>query len=473
MAGETPEHPSLDEAGQEGELRQIEREAREDLERANSRLWLSRFLGLGVGALLVSWALLAPHVSDRTLLTVGLIIAVSATGLGFAIAVSSRRRQVHTVKRFTERLQGLAERLQREIQERKTMEARLRDQVRRDPLTGALNHAAFMDELREHCTPSRRPFAVAMIDIDRMKFINDSYGHAIGDEVLTTVANALYLNGAIVGRYGGDEFGVILPAGGPEEANAYRQAVVKRLSRAAVIDEETGSRVPIVASVGLATWPQHGSTPREVINAADTDMYTWKRRTYGVGEQRSLLDEGAARTIGELVPLLTAKISLQEKFNLVAQRLASIAAYDTVYFTVFNPEIGKPARSSITISHVAADLVEAWERETSRERPDAHPIRRLLEQTHRPILIDAPGFDQRLTEGERAIIKAAGLKSVLIVPMIWEDQALGMVAVASKRERAFTARDTQFLSAVAAQITAIARMAALLEEPTAAQPRAA
>lgn len=470
MAEPSPIDPASETDRSESELAQIERGARHDLARASSKLWLSRLLGLGVGALLISWALVGPQLSDRALLIIGLLIAVSATVLGFVIAISSRRRQVQTVERYTGRLRDLAQQLQAEIRDRKAAEEKLREQVRRDALTGVLNHAAFLDELRTRCSSSERAFTVAMVDVDRMKFINDSYGHAIGDTVLTTVAQALRRDGAIVGRYGGDEFSVIVPFDNLKEAEAYRQAVAQNLMRSGVVDQETGAPLPIVASVGLAMWPRQGTSPPEIINAADADMYAWKRRQdHGLKEEDRalLLDEEAARTIGELVPLLTSKIAIPEKLSLAAQRLATAAGYDSVNFTVFDPEIGKPVQSTITFSTSGSELVEAWQRETSRETPDAHPIRALLERTRRPLILVDPAADPRLTEGERAIIQAAGLQTILIVPMIWEGEVLGMVAAASKRERAFTPRDSQFLSTVAAQITALARMAVMLEEPEA------
>lgn len=464
MAGDVVPTPAPEAGGRRNELAQIEQEARENLERANSRLWLHRFLGLGVGALLVSGALIGPLLSGRAQLIVGLTIAITATALGFAIAVSSRRQQVHTVERFTRRLRDLAQQLEAEIRVREAVEEKLRQQIRLDALTGALNHAAFMDELRAR-TAASRPFAVAMIDVDRMKFINDSYGHAIGDEVLTTVAATLGRDGTVVGRYGGDEFTAILPFERPEQAEQYRQGVLKRLAQSAVIDPETGSPVPVLASIGLAMWPQQGASPRELINAADADMYAQKRQRADLdqGDRRLLPDGEAARAIGELVPLLTAKMDLSKKFRLVAQRLAAVAGYDSVNVTVFNPIAGQPVRSTATFSTSNADLVEAWERERFREREQAHPIRALLERAQRPLLLLDPGCDERLTETERAIMKAAGIKSVLIVPMLWEGETLGMVAAASQRARAFTPRDTQFLSTVAAQITAIARMTILLD----------
>jgi PAS domain S-box-containing protein len=90
----------------------------------------------------------------------------------------------------------------RDITERKMAEEALREQMRRDPLTGVFNHAAIMNELRGLIASesSETPCAVLMTDVNDLKAINDTFGHQIGDTVLIAVADALSRNGGIVGR---------------------------------------------------------------------------------------------------------------------------------------------------------------------------------------------------------------------------------------------------------------------------------
>ena len=123
-----------------------------------------------------------------------------------------------------------------------------------------------------------RPLSVLMIDIDRFKRVNDRYGHQRGDEVLIQVTQRILgeLRSAIdlVGRYGGEEFVAVLPetplAGG-------RIAAEKILS--AIRDEPFGSgdaSLSVTVSVGVAAFPEDGTTAEELIRAADGAMYQAK-----------------------------------------------------------------------------------------------------------------------------------------------------------------------------------------------------
>ncbi|MBR7784473.1 GGDEF domain-containing protein, partial [Undibacterium luofuense] len=93
----------------------------------------------------------------------------------------------------------------------------LRALIMRDGLTGLLNHTAIKEQLEAEVLQAHRngaPLALAMIDLDNFKKINDSYGHATGDQVLRTLARILrqrLRRTDIVGRYGGEEFAVIFP----------------------------------------------------------------------------------------------------------------------------------------------------------------------------------------------------------------------------------------------------------------------
>jgi diguanylate cyclase (GGDEF)-like protein/PAS domain S-box-containing protein len=168
----------------------------------------------------------------------------------------------------------------RDISERKQAEEVLREQARRDPLTGALNHGAIVKAMRGLISDDERvaPWAVAMIDVNRLKVTNDTYGHPVGDAVLVAVAAALSRDGALVGRYGGDEFVAILPAANRKAAERYRSEARDALASVAVTDPETGEGVPVEASIGLALYPEDARTLADLIKVSDREMYATKRQ---------------------------------------------------------------------------------------------------------------------------------------------------------------------------------------------------
>ena len=144
---------------------------------------------------------------------------------------------------------------------------------RSDPLTGVLNRRGFTErfeaELSEHVRHGGRPLGLMVVDLDGFKRVNDTNGHAAGDDLLCDVAEALaaHLRPAdVVGRLGGDEFAVLLPQAGPGELRAAAERIEQRLAPVAA------------ASVGLAALPGDGLTAEDLHRAADTDLYRAKER---------------------------------------------------------------------------------------------------------------------------------------------------------------------------------------------------
>jgi diguanylate cyclase (GGDEF)-like protein/PAS domain S-box-containing protein len=168
----------------------------------------------------------------------------------------------------------------RDISDRKAAEEALREQARRDPLTGVLNHGAIVNEMRGLISTGEdaTPWAVAMIDVDHLKVMNDTYGHQVGDAMLVAVATALSRDDALVGRYGGDEFVAILPSADRAAAEGYRSEAMDALAGATVTDPQTGESVPVEASIGLAIYPEDGSTLADLIKVSDSAMYAAKRQ---------------------------------------------------------------------------------------------------------------------------------------------------------------------------------------------------
>ena len=173
-----------------------------------------------------------------------------------------------------------------DITARKKMEQELeralraeRERATHDALTGVLNHGAIVKELRVllETTSNGRTHVIVVVDVDGLKQINDTHGHQAGDAALVAVADCLRDEGAVVGRYGGDEFVVILPNGGRARGDAYAQAVARRFSETQIEVERADEPIPVRGSVGFSVYPDEAIAVRPLIELADTRMYAAKR----------------------------------------------------------------------------------------------------------------------------------------------------------------------------------------------------
>lgn len=158
---------------------------------------------------------------------------------------------------------------------------RLEHQAYHDPLTGLPNRLLFQDHLGLALTRSqRRPlysFAVLYLDLDRFKVINDSLGHAVGDELLCHVARKLsecVRDVDTVARFGGDEFAILLEEiGAPREAVRIARRIQESLAAPVALE---GHEVFTSASVGIVLKTNSYTHPQEVLRDADTAMYRAK-----------------------------------------------------------------------------------------------------------------------------------------------------------------------------------------------------
>jgi len=356
----------------------------------------------------------------------------------------------------------------RDITERKLQEAVLRRQALHDALTSTLNHASISALLHEHAAADET-IGVVMVDVDGMKAINDVYGHQVGDAALVTVASALASHDAVVGRYGGDEFLVALPGVTREEAEAYCHHVLRTLAAEKVCDAFTQASVPVVASVGLAMFPEEAETVEEVIRLADNAMYTAKRDRQareGGTSRGNMGDERAAKMVGEIVPLLTSPGDLHDKLRLVAHQLSIGAGYDLVRFNLADRQPLWNGSPSTTYTDLPEAFVNAWNE--SRSTYTDPTLVETLQRTRRPVLIDDVTSSEHYSLTQRALLESVGVHAILIVPMLWQDEMIGVLSVATKRESGLGARDAQFLSAVATQVTAIVAMGSMLTDVKAA-----
>ena len=158
----------------------------------------------------------------------------------------------------------------------------LRELSVRDQLTGLFNHREFYRLLGEELARSRRyshPLALLMLDIDYFKRVNDTYGHPAGDQALRRlpelIRSQLRVND-LPCRYGGEEFGLILPETGPEQALEVAERIRATVAREP-IDLPDGGRLRISVSIGVAGAPRNGVDEERLVAAADLALYEAKR----------------------------------------------------------------------------------------------------------------------------------------------------------------------------------------------------
>ena len=147
-----------------------------------------------------------------------------------------------------------------------------------DELTGIANRRAFMGQLDREIAGAAEfgwPLAVAMFDVDHFKLVNDRYGHAVGDRVLQLIAAraaSVVRGGDLVGRLGGEEFGILMPGATLNEAVQVAERLREAMETVAQVDE---SLPAVTISVGIAA-RERQRTAAELLAAADVALYTAK-----------------------------------------------------------------------------------------------------------------------------------------------------------------------------------------------------
>jgi diguanylate cyclase (GGDEF)-like protein len=156
----------------------------------------------------------------------------------------------------------------------------MRRVAERDPLTGVGNYRTLYErldyEIARHGRHNRR-FALALLDLNDFKQVNETHGHLEGDRLLREVGRVLTetVRGQdTVARQGGDEFSVLAPESGPVDALALSRRLQRSLRRVRIAGE-----VPLITSIGYAVFPEHGTTPDALLAHADSALWRCKHES--------------------------------------------------------------------------------------------------------------------------------------------------------------------------------------------------
>lgn len=234
--------------------------------------------GLGLGALLV-----LPFTGLRFAPDSSLPVALlSMFGLSAYLVLYSLGTHTRTVKlnQARQRLKDNELALQAQLAEIQLLQAQLKEEVDRDPLTGLYNRrylAATIDRELARCQRDGTPLCVMMVDIDHFKRINDTHGHPFGDQVLQTVAQTLSAAmraGDIACRYGGEEFLLLLPNMTLDTARARAEELRDKIAQIRLNGPKTPE--PVRVSIGLAATTLDTTDVRTLVHKADSALYQAK-----------------------------------------------------------------------------------------------------------------------------------------------------------------------------------------------------
>lgn len=162
------------------------------------------------------------------------------------------------------------------------LHAQVHEQAQRDSLTGAYNHGTFIDKLNRALEAARHDgstVALVMLDIDKFKTYNDTYGHLVGNDVLRSVVSSIQSHVKstdVVGRWGGEEFAILLPYVSRAQARLVTERIRQTVAHNVMRDMQNRPIPSPTVSQGIALYPDDAVQIEELIGKADTALYRAK-----------------------------------------------------------------------------------------------------------------------------------------------------------------------------------------------------
>ena len=349
--------------------------------------------------------------------------------------------------------------------------ARLEHQARTDALTGLFNHSVFYERLLQSLQESSRthmPLAVLMLDIDDFKHVNDVHGHAVGDELLRFLAEALRAivrPEDVICRLGGEEFAVVMDGCGGEDAVRVADRVQTRLAE---VDFPGIGRMTV--SAGLALGPEHAMNPRELAACAEAAMMTAKaqgknqvvlyyeeatKRPDAPGVERDVRSIAHLKMLQSLTGKLNRLNDVREIGDAIAVELRSLVDYHNCRVFVSDGDDLVPVAFLGDLTSTA----ESLSLDLLRTRVGVGITGRCAELGESIVVADAANCEfGRQIEGTEAIEE-----SLLAVPLRYGSRVVGVTVVSKLGLDQFDEDDVRLLEVLAGHAAVAVENASLYE----------
>jgi diguanylate cyclase (GGDEF)-like protein len=334
---------------------------------------------------------------------------------------------------------------------------RLEHQARTDSLTGLFNHSVFYERLLQSLQESsrnHRPLAVLMLDIDDFKHVNDVHGHAVGDELLRFLAEALRAivrPDDVICRLGGEEFAVVMDSCGGEDAVRVAERVQSRLAE---VDFPGIGRMTV--SVGLSLGPEHAMNPRELAACAEAAMMTAKaqgknqvvlysevgaRRPDAPGIERDVRSIAHLKMLQSLTGRLNRLNDVREIGEAIAAELRSLVDYHNCRVFVADGDDLIP----VAFLGDLTSGVDSLSFDILRKRVGEGVTGRCAELGESIVVADAANCEfGKLIEGTVPIEE-----SLLAVPLRYGTRVVGVIVVSKLGLNQFDEDDVRLLEVLA------------------------
>ena len=218
-------------------------------------------------------------------------ITVGALLVGLIIGVTWQRKRTHAENLHME---DRAKKLEQQVLEQTSSKAQLHQLAYYDEITSLPNRLLFNERLHGTLIDDKGIVGVAIVDLDRFKNFNDTLGHESGNALLRLVAKRIALSlpsGALLARYGGDEFAILITETRPEDCKRITEQVLHSLKDPIT---ELGTELYVTASIGLSHYPTEATNISELLQQADIAMYRAKEDG---GNTHCLYDAAIGRNV--------------------------------------------------------------------------------------------------------------------------------------------------------------------------------